>query len=101
MGKQRARGQKAGVDFAIAMNRAYDETVMEMEHKISDLMIEQMCLDAQDAFCKREGVLMFAPANGVCPYCGMQIFGGEGYGILQAARRLITRCPYCSATFCD
>ena len=45
---------------------------------------------------------MFAPPDGLCTHCGRQIYNPDaGYGLDEAASRVITSCPYCHATYID
>lgn len=99
MEKQRACGQKTASDSAFAVNRAYGAA--RGRERTGSVTEARRCVALQEAFCARRGVPMFAPASGVCPNCGRQIFGGEGYREEQAGSELITGCPYCSKTFCD
>ena len=65
---------------------------------------------AQEAYCEQNEVPMFAPANGICSRCGMNIYMPHsfrdhdavyGISVEVASRSLITSCPHCNATFCD
>lgn len=63
----------------------------------------------QKAYCQAEGIPMFAPHDGICYYCGRNIFlptnGSRGavYGITveEAGHRLITGCPHCNYSFVE
>ena len=60
---------------------------------------------AQDAYCMARGLPRFAPSDGVCWYCGDQIYTpsrrGGGITVEEAGSRIITGCPHCHKTFCD
>jgi len=67
---------------------------------------------AQEAYCNKHEVPMFAPTNGWCSRCGRNIFepypvrhGAEtvtlGISVEEAGKRLISGCPHCNATFVD
>lgn len=57
---------------------------------------------AQAAYCRREELPMFAPSNGLCPRCGMDIFmGPDGIDVDEAGKRFISSCPICNGTFVD
>ena len=66
---------------------------------------------AQEAYCDRNEVPMYAPANGICYRCGRNIYdpityrGHEnktyGISVEVASRSLITSCPHCNYSFVD
>ena len=64
---------------------------------------------AQKDFTDRNKCPMFAPNGGQCYRCGQNIYGvyktyrgmSCGYSVEYAENHLITRCPFCSATFTD
>jgi len=66
---------------------------------------------AQEAYCDRNEVPMYAPANGICYRCGRNIYdritclggGKKSYGISVevAGRSLITSCPHCNYSFVE
>lgn len=67
-------------------------------------------IELQNELCK-DGV-QFAPANGICYYCGHQIYKevehigykGRKYttGIpTDKARILVTGCPHCGKSYCN
>lgn len=59
-------------------------------------------IDAQRRYCKANGLPMFAPGNGACPYCGRDIYDGpHGYTAKRAGSSLITGCPHCHHSFVD
>lgn len=69
---------------------------------------------AQEQFCEEHNVPLFAPAFGICPHCGKNIYAshkrffplrGEYYDmgitVAQAASHHITYCPMCNYAFDD
>ena len=52
---------------------------------------------------------MFAPKGGLCYRCGSNIYGVYnssrgmrcGYSVEYCETHLVTRCPFCGATFTD
>lgn len=66
---------------------------------------------AQEAYCDRNEVPMFAPANGICTRCSRNIYdpityrGQEtktyGISVEVASRSLITNCPHCNYSFVE
>lgn len=55
----------------------------------------------QKIFAAKEGLPVFAPPDGICYTCGGRIYGERGYSVEYAASTLITRCPYCAASYID
>ncbi len=53
----------------------------------------------QEKFCRERSLPRFAPHDGVCFRCGNNIY--RLISPEEAGRRLVTRCPFCSATFVD
>ena len=62
---------------------------------------ESEAIAAQTAYCKEHSLPHFAPSNGYCFRCGLQIYGKNGISVEEAGTRLITGCPYCRASYCD
>lgn len=66
-------------------------------------------IKAQILYCHREKVPMYAPPDGRCPRCGMQIYRelktsyGYSLGITieRAESGLITGCPFCNYSFVE
>lgn len=68
-------------------------------------------IKAQEAYCDKRGLPLFAPRNGWCNRCGHNIFEPYTYrrepmhtiGITveEAGMRHITSCPHCNKSFCD
>ena len=59
----------------------------------------QSCVRAQSDYCESHRIPMFAPTNGVCWRCKNNIF--NIITIIGAKSTHITRCPYCSMSFCE
>ena len=58
-------------------------------------------IEAQARYCHEHEVPLFAPADGYCSGCHMNIYGQGGYSAEQAGQRAITRCPYCGRSFVE
>lgn len=63
---------------------------------------------AQEAYCDEHEIPTFAPAGGICPRCGYNIYlptvrRNHTFGITveQAASTHITSCPHCSYSFVE
>lgn len=64
---------------------------------------------AQREYTSRSNCPMFAPKGGICYRCSQNIYGVfktykgavYGYSVEYAESHLITRCPFCSASFTD
>lgn len=63
---------------------------------------------AQDTYCDKNNLPMFAPSTGNCYRCHKNIYlpfqKGDivtGISVESAGRRLITGCPHCGKSFCD
>ena len=64
---------------------------------------------AQEDYCEREECPRFAPGDGLCYYCGRNIYlptngrNGTIYGISveKAGSTLITGCPHCNYSFAE
>ena len=64
---------------------------------------------AQEEFCARNHLPLFAPKNGYCYNCAGNIYDPvawhtcavSGYSIEEAGSRLITSCPHCHKSFTD
>ena len=66
---------------------------------ITDKAEIEAAIKAQDEYCESHGVPHFAPYDGRCFGCGMQI-----YKMIKketAANHLVTHCPFCNRTFVD
>lgn len=65
--------------------------------------------NAQEEFCVKNNLPIFAPFNGICPHCCFGIYSPvklhngdlRGVSVEEAGSRLITGCPHCSASFCE
>lgn len=76
-----------------------------MENRYDAAVAEQ----AQKDYSDRNKCPIFAPRGGICHRCGRNIYGvyetgnglNCGYSVKYAEEHLITRCPFCSATFTD
>jgi uncharacterized Zn finger protein (UPF0148 family) len=53
----------------------------------------------QKKFCAENGYPHFAPEDGVCPWCGNQIYDKISEAV--AANNLITGCYYCHHSYCE
>lgn len=65
---------------------------------------------AQDEYCRREGLPIFAPSfDGRCYYCGGDIYkeivhpngSTTGIPVKEAGAELITACPHCHYSFVE
>lgn len=57
---------------------------------------------AQEAYCWEKKVPMYAPADGLCPHCGANIYAGDSaISPDMAGLHLITGCQYCHTSFVD
>jgi len=64
---------------------------------------------AQQEYCDKHEIPMFAPYNGICYRCGRNIYlptngrNGAIFGVTveQAGSQLITGCPHCSYSFVE
>ena len=63
---------------------------------------------AQEEYCERNGVPLFAPYNGFCHNCFKNIYwhyGQDtrvtGYTPEEARSTHITSCPHCNASFVE
>jgi len=66
---------------------------------------------AQEAYCDKRGLPLFAPRNGWCSQCGRNIFEPYiyrrepivtiGITVEEAGSCHITSCPHCNKSFCD
>lgn len=64
---------------------------------------------AQADYTDRNHCPMFAPKGGICYRCSRNIYGtfktyrgvAYGYSVEYAENHLITRCPFCSASFTE
>ncbi len=79
------------------MKKTLEELKAELEAKGADLDK----LLAQKSYCERQGVPYFAPFDGVCSFCGKQIYNATGVSLKQATDELITGCPHCHHTYVD
>jgi len=79
----------------------------------------RLAVIAQEDYCRKKNLPVFAPADGVCPFCLTNIYsssfrscpdsvGGagvtgtySGIPVYKAANSLITSCPHCHRSFCD
>lgn len=68
-------------------------------------------IKAQAEYCRKEGLIFFAPAQfnrGRCYHCGINIYEQitkngytTGISVETAGSRLITACPHCHYSFVD
>lgn len=73
-------------------------------------------IEGQKKYCQEAGHPHFAPRNGVCWSCGMNIYephttkvmslGEErnnttGITVEEASSTLVTGCPHCNRSYCD
>lgn len=56
---------------------------------------------AQEEFCEANNLPMFAPTSGICPNCGVNLYGRHGYSVQEAASALVSGCPQCHHSFVD
>ena len=69
----------------------------------------RLARDAQEKFCRDRGIPNFSPFSGICTNCFRNIYYPDrmksvelrGISVDDAASRLITSCPHCSASFID
>ena len=54
---------------------------------------------AQVRFCDEMHYPMFAPRGGMCYRCGGNVY--DYYTPEWTGNHLVTRCPYCNASFTD
>ena len=66
-------------------------------------MYTELCVAAQDAYCKDMKLPRFIDSDGNCDRCGRNIFDRNfgGYSLEDASKKLITGCPFCRHSFCD
>ncbi|MGG3471511.1 hypothetical protein ABES02_29105 [Neobacillus pocheonensis] len=65
--------------------------------------VEVSCL-AQKEYCKANDVPNFAPSDGICWSCDINIYklnGNSGISVEKAGSEHITGCPHCKRTFLD
>jgi hypothetical protein len=55
--------------------------------------------EAQERYCAKKRVPLFAPSNGICSACKKQIY--DRFTMIQASREHITGCPYCDHSYCE
>ena len=79
------------------------QTVAKIDSNVgdADFYDAEAGLWAQKALCERKSYPMFVPEGGQCPACGRMIFLQGGYSLKDAGNMLITRCPFCSYSFCE
>ena len=71
-------------------------------------------IKAQKEYCEKKGYPHFAPHNGICYFCGQQIYEAiqhdddwkddtytTGITVKEAASVLVTGCPHCHRSYCD
>lgn len=66
---------------------------------ITDKAEINAAIEAQAKYCKEHKLPHFAPYNGHCLYCGMQIY--KMIPKEKAENHLITHCPFCNKSYCD
>jgi hypothetical protein len=57
-------------------------------------------INNQKKYCTAKKIPMFIPLNGTCYSCNEDIFTHLQTAI-NSDKKLITRCPFCSKSFCD
>lgn len=66
--------------------------------------------EAQERYCKENGLPYFAPDDGICYRCNKNIYEKikrhgtsieRGISVELAGTNLITGCPHCSWSFCE
>ena len=69
---------------------------------------KESAIKAQKELCNRTGNPHFAPSNGNCYSCRMNIYDKKTVGdyekgitVESAGRSLITGCPHCNRSYCD
>ena len=65
-------------------------------------------IKSQAKLCKIKNYPHFAPLNGICYYCRVNIYDEidcgnykTGIDVERAAISLITGCPHCNYSYCD
>jgi hypothetical protein len=67
-------------------------------------------IEAQERYCKKNGLPYFAPGNGICYRCNKNIYKKikrdetsieRGISVEAAGTKLITGCPHCNWSFCE
>jgi uncharacterized Zn finger protein (UPF0148 family) len=53
----------------------------------------------QRIHCEKNGYPQFAPPDGVCYWCGRQIYDKISEAVAQ--NNLITGCPWCYHSYCE
>lgn len=61
----------------------------------------ELARKAQDDLCDRRKLPHFAPLDGICFYCGGNIYKDGGVSVEEAGKRLITSCPLCRRSYCE
>lgn len=56
-------------------------------------------VDAQNMYCQKRGYKAVIPQTGICPKCGLPIFGNNGYDLYVAQSATIIGCPHCHTLF--
>jgi hypothetical protein len=64
---------------------------------ITDKTYTRIKYQMQKSHCERNGIEMQISEDGLCRYCGENVF--EKINIVQASSELIRSCPYCSKDF--
>lgn len=60
-----------------------------------------VAIKAQETYCRKSKLPLFAPLSGICYECGGDIYGTNGYSLKYASENLITGCPLCNKSYCD
>jgi hypothetical protein len=64
------------------------------------------CAKSQEQFCKENKLPYYAPENGICYRCKLNIYqnyqveNGASYG-WSRDNQLITGCSHCNMSYCD
>ena len=62
----------------------------------------QKAIKAQQEYCEKHHVSMYAPRSGCCFRCHNPIYiMPSGYSVEEASSTVITHCPYCRLSFID
>ena len=79
-----------------------------MAEKVFDV---QASIKAQMKYCEETGAPHFAPRNGTCWNCGLNIYEEHrnkynpdipsGIDVERASTSLVTGCPHCNRSYCD
>lgn len=61
--------------------------------------------EKQSELCRKLDITNFSAKatgpGGICPSCGCDIYGNGGYTAEDAAKELITGCPFCHRSYVE